>query len=84
MAPFYLMTSLRINLNEDFWRLETIGISDPLEITDDDKALETFNSSICFEDGRYQIQWPWKYENLDIPENLDIAVGRLRSLARRF
>ncbi|XP_065891574.1 uncharacterized protein [Dysidea avara] len=69
---------------EDFWRLETIGISDPLDITDDDKALERFNSSICFEDGRYQIQWPWKYENLDIPENLDIAVGRLRSLARRF
>jgi len=43
---------------EDFWRLKAIGICDPLDITDDDKALDRFNSSIHFEKGRYQIQWP--------------------------
>ena len=69
---------------EDFWRLEAIGICDPLDITDDDKALDRFNSSIRFEKGRYQVQWPWKYEKMDIPDNFEIAVGRLRSLARRL
>ena len=37
---------------EDFWRLETIGIGDSLDQTDDDRALEQFNSSVCFENGR--------------------------------
>ena len=38
---------------EDFWKLETIGIGDPLDLTDDDRALEQFNKSVCFKDGRY-------------------------------
>jgi len=33
---------------EDFWRLEAIGISDPLDITGDNKVLDKFNSSIRF------------------------------------
>ena len=69
---------------EDFWRLETIGIGDSLDQTDDDRALEQFNISVCFENGRYYINWPWKYESFDLPENLDIAIGRIKSLARRF
>ena len=31
---------------EDFWRLETIGIGDSLDQTDDDRALEQFNSFV--------------------------------------
>ena len=69
---------------EDFWRLETIGIGDSLDQLDDDRALEQFNSSVCFENSRYYIKWPWKYDSFDLPENLDIAIGRIKSLARRF
>ena len=29
---------------EDLWNLETIGIVEPLDITDDDRALEQFNT----------------------------------------
>jgi len=44
--------SITKNLNiEDFWKLETIGIGDSLNVTDDDKALEQFNKSICYKDG---------------------------------
>jgi len=44
--------SITKNLNiEDFWKLETIGIGDSLDVTDDDKALEQFNKSICYKDG---------------------------------
>ena len=59
---------------EDFWMLETM---DPIALTDDDKALVKFNESICFKDGRYQIQWPWKWENPNLPENFDV-VRRLK------
>jgi len=67
-----------------FGSYKTIGICDPLDISDDDKALVQFNSSFCSENSRYQIQWPWKYKNIDIPDNLDVAISRLRSLARLF
>ena len=40
---------------EDLWNLETIGIVEPLDITDDDRALEQFNKSVCFENERYYI-----------------------------
>ena len=39
---------------------------------------------ICYKDGRYQVAWPWKYQNPDLPVNLDINIGRMRSLARRL
>ena len=55
-----------------------------MDQTDDDRALEQLNSSVCFENGRYYIKWPWKYDSFDLPENLDIAIGRIKSLARRF
>ena len=69
---------------EDFWALETIGINDPLTLTNDDKALMKFNESICFRDGRYQAQWPWKCENSDLPENFDVVMSRFKSLERRL
>ena len=69
---------------EDFWALETIGIRDPLTLTDDDKALMKYNESICFRDGRYRVQWPWKCENADLPENFDVVMSRFKSLERRL
>ena len=78
-------TSVTKNPNiEDFWSLETIGITDSLDVTDDDKALEQFNELICYRDGMYQVAWPWKSQNPDLPVNLYIVIGRMRSLARRL
>ena len=49
-------TSVTRNLNiEDFWSLETIGITNPLDVTDDDKALEQFNELIYYRDGMYRV-----------------------------
>ena len=33
---------------EDFWRLETIAITDFLDVTNDSKALEQFNELIFY------------------------------------
>ena len=69
---------------EDLWNLETIGIVESLDITNDDRALEQFNKSICCENGRYYVTWPWKCEFPDLPENFYVAMSRMRSLAKRF
>ena len=65
---------------EDFWKLETLGISEPVSVNDDDKALQKFNDTVRFEDGRYQVTWPWKEECPSLPTNYELAMGRLRSL----
>ena len=68
----------------DFWSLETIGIKDCPIKSDDDKALEMFNSTIRFEKGRYQVCWPWKEENPNLPSNYHLAYGRLKALLKRL
>ena len=69
---------------EDFWKLETLGISEPVSVNDDDKALQKFNDTVRFEDGRYQVTWPWKQECPSLPTNYELAMGRLRSLVNRL
>ena len=43
---------------KDFWKLETTGVRESLDLTDDDKVytLEQFDKSLSFKDGRYHIQ----------------------------
>ena len=69
---------------EDFWKLETLGISEPVSVNDDDKALQKFNDTVRFEDRRYQVTWPWKEECPSLATNYELAMGRLRSLVNRL
>ncbi|XP_068735663.1 uncharacterized protein [Montipora capricornis] len=69
---------------DDFWKLETLGISEPVSVNDDDLALQKFNDTVRFEDGRYQVTWPWKKESLSLPTNYQLALGRLRCLTNRL
>jgi len=73
-----------LGIPEDLWNLETIGIRESLDIANDDRALEHFNKSVCFEDGRYDITWPRKYENPYLTDNFGVAIRRMRSLVRHF
>ena len=43
---------------EDFLNAEGIGITDNPIFSDDERALEQFNETLKFEDGRYQLTWP--------------------------
>ncbi|XP_073249615.1 uncharacterized protein [Porites lutea] len=69
---------------DDFWKLETLGISEPVSVNDDDQALQKFNDTVRFEDGRYQVTWPWKKESPSLPTNYQLALGRLRCLTNRL
>ena len=60
-----------------FWNLESIGIVDLPSTSDDDQALETFNSTVKFDNGRYLVSWPWKESYPILPENYQLAVVRL-------
>ena len=68
---------------EDFWRMETIGIMDSPYDSDDKEAQRLFHESISFRDGRYEVGWPWKAHH-DLPDNYQLAKGRLTTLLRRF
>lgn len=69
---------------EEFWKLETLGIREPVQENDDDKALQKLNETIHFEDGHYQVTWPWKEESPSLPTNYELAMGRLRSQVKRL
>ena len=69
---------------EQFWNLESIGITDSPVVSDDDQAIENFNKTIEFTDGRYSVTWPWKELNPMLPDNYHLAEGRLRSTIQRL
>lgn len=64
---------------QDFWNVETIGILDTPETSLDDLVQKKFEQSLKFENGRYQVTWPWKDVNPDLPTNRELALGRLIS-----
>ena len=68
---------------DDFWRMETIGIEDSPYDSDDMVAQNLFDKSVTFQDGRYEVGWPWKPHH-DLPDNYSLAKGRLTTLLRRF
>ena len=61
-----------------------MGIKELPRETDDDFALQRFNETVKFENNRYQVTWPWKRENPRLPENFELALGRLKSLLQRL
>ena len=42
----------------DLWDLDQIGIKDSPYVRDDDKALQQFNNTIQYKEGRYYVTWP--------------------------
>ena len=70
---------------EDLWSLESIGINPKSKAERDDLVMESFKKTISRQpDGRYKVYWPWRKENLDIKDNYELALGRLKSLIKRF
>ena len=69
---------------EDFWKLESIGISDSPVESDNDVALKKFSETLKYDEGRYTVTWPWKEEQPDLPDNRALALGRLKSLVSRM
>ncbi|XP_054709285.1 uncharacterized protein LOC129218991 [Uloborus diversus] len=69
-----------------FWELESLGIqNDPSKrAISDGEALQKFEKTLTFKNGRYVVALPWKHENDNLASNYDNARKRLNSLIRRF
>ena len=67
-----------------FWNVEGIGITDRSTSSDDDRALQQFNDTLKYGDGRCQVTWPSKEKNPELPINRELAVGRLRSVVSKL
>lgn len=65
------------------WALEGIGITDSPKTTREEEAVEHFNNTVKYVNGRYEIKWPWVQFPPDLPTNYNLALGRLKSLLRR-
>ena len=55
---------------EEFWNVESIGVIDKKITSGDDKAKEIFRDTLKFENGRYQVTWPWKERYPDLPQTM--------------
>ena len=66
---------------EEFWRLESIGITDSPLDSDNDKSIKLFNETLKYDNDRYSVTWPWKD---DKSENRELAFGRLKSLVNKL
>ncbi len=69
---------------ERFWTLDSVGINDCALIKDDDRALQKFQETVRFQDGRHEVKWLWKYDEPELSENYELSFGRLNSLVKRL
>ena len=67
---------------EALWTLETIGINN--KDKSEKNVLQAFKESVKMEDGRYQVSWPWKEDEPNLPDNYELCNGRLKSLYKRL
>lgn len=65
-----------------FWDFESHGICD--YNSTNDVAMQHFNNTVEFENGRYIVSWPWLDENRVPPDTYLLALGRLKSLMKRL
>jgi len=46
--------------------------------------MKNFQETVEFKSNRYQVTWPWKDHDPDLPTNRELALGRLRSTVNRI
>ena len=80
-SSFYCSVNVSLIKNPDlerFWSLETIGIKDSMSKESDEEAIEKFCNTIKFEEGRYQVSWPWKLNGICVSDNFEVALRRMK------
>ncbi|XP_071142387.1 uncharacterized protein [Mytilus edulis] len=55
-----------------------------METSSDKKAMEYFKETLKFKNGRYYVKWPWKKNTPELPDNRELALGRLKSCVARM
>ncbi|CAI5682672.1 unnamed protein product [Oreochromis niloticus] len=67
-----------------FWEIESLGITnEKTKNPEDDEALQMFERTTMFKDGRYQVELPWRPERVELSDNYRVAKKRLEGLSKR-
>ena len=69
---------------EDFWTIESLGIRDDPNVSENDIALQKFHENFEFKDGRYVMSWLWKSDKPILPANREVALAKFRSTIKRL
>ncbi|XP_024119392.1 uncharacterized protein LOC112140627 [Oryzias melastigma] len=87
-------TCMQISVSEDtqiskqlhaFWEVESLGIVNrQVESSEDLDVLQSFEQTTTFENGRYQVELPWRSDKDQLPDNFRIAKKRFESLKRKL
>ncbi|KRX62899.1 hypothetical protein T09_14382 [Trichinella sp. T9] len=67
-----------------FWEVEALGILPATEDAKSEPALTRFEESVSFDGQRYSVGLLWKPGASPLPNNLEVAKRRLRSLRHRL
>ena len=68
----------------DFLKIETLGIEDPRDTSQEDDFLERFQSQITYRDGTYFVPLPWLDNHPPLPSNFNLAHSRLQQVKKRL
>ena len=74
---------------EDLWKLDVLGIMDPIETHHKEKlaseTLNRFQETIeILADGRYQVELPWKEDHCQLADNRELAKKRSGNMYRKL
>ena len=67
---------------KSFWDLESFGISPRSDI--DLSVHESFEDSVSFIDGRYEVEVPWKNAHPPLADHYNLSLKHLWGLIRRL
>jgi len=84
VAPLENVDDFMKPILEEFWKLETIRIKEPINDCGDDLAIQNFHDTVTKTNRRHEVTWLWKEENPQLPDNYQLALGRLNSLLKRI
>lgn len=73
----------------NLWDLEVIGIRDPIEQRSKEETKQAvllhFQETVRVrEDGRFEVNMPWKIDHSPLPDNYEMAVKRLTSTYKKI
>jgi hypothetical protein len=74
---------------QDLWRLDVLGITDPVETKNKDELMESakkffVESTRMNEDDRYEVSLPWLEGHPPVSTNRELAEKRLRSAYKKL
>jgi len=71
---------------DQLWSLDTVGIKETdISTTEEQEcALKQFYDTITFEDGRYNVGFPWRHDPETLPSNFGLAYAQLQHLYKKL